>query len=82
MSNDLKIKKIIHEVLKEKNISKEVNNDTNLQELGINSLDLIKVIVSIEEEYSIEFDDSDLLTDRFVDIQSIVAYVETLVIES
>lgn len=48
-----------------------IKNDTDLMNLGINSLLLIEIIVEIEERFSIEVLDDDLTTENFRTIDSI-----------
>lgn len=38
--------------------------DTDIKDLGLNSIDLIKLLVYLETEYDIEFTDEDLLVDK------------------
>lgn len=46
-------------------------NETDIQlsskilDLGLNSIDFIKILVFVEDEFGIEFDDSDLLMEKY-----------------
>ena len=39
----------------------DINNDTSLKELGLDSLDLVEVLMDIEEEFGIEFEDEEMM---------------------
>ena len=47
------------------NMEKVILPDTNLLALGINSIDFIKIIVALEIEFNIEFDEDRLAHDSF-----------------
>ena len=58
--------------LKEDNITFE----TNLGDISLDSLTFIEVIVRIEQEFGIEFDDEDLNIDDCGTIGDVIHYVE------
>ena len=58
--------------LKEDNITFE----TNLGDISLDSLTFIEVIVRIEQEFGIEFDDEDLNIDDWGPIGDVIHYVE------
>ncbi|MDR2044213.1 MAG: acyl carrier protein [Clostridium sp.] len=39
--------------------------DTNLETYGLESIEAIKLVVALEESYGFEFNDEDLLFDKF-----------------
>ena len=49
-----------------KKFHKNVEMDTVLSEIGIDSLDLLDFIVEMEEKYNIKFEDNELLNIRSV----------------
>lgn len=51
------IKNIVENVLGKSNIK----HDQNLKEFGMDSTQFVRIIVSVELEYDIEFEDEDLL---------------------
>ncbi|PEL51563.1 acyl carrier protein [Bacillus wiedmannii] len=53
-----------------------VEKEKNLFSIGMDSMDCIKVIVAIENEFQIEFDDGDIV-EHFESLQSISKYVVT-----
>lgn len=48
-----------------------------LIDLAINSVDYIKIIIDIENEFNIEFDDNDLTPGTFQTIGNMVDYILT-----
>lgn len=70
-------KSILEVVQTELNIDcgKKVYLDTNLYELGVDSISFISLVVALESRFNIEFDDDLLSTSEFSTIQSIIEYV-------
>ncbi|WP_373265141.1 non-ribosomal peptide synthetase [Hungatella hathewayi] len=62
------------------NLNKEVTKEISLEEdiikLGFDSISFINVVVAIENEFSLEFEDDKLLISSFSSIKSILEYVE------
>lgn len=52
-----KVKELIKEMLP---AGTEIDNETLLKDAGINSLSFIKLIVSLEDEFDVEFEDEEL----------------------
>ncbi len=57
----------------ENGITIDVND--KLQELGINSLSFIKIVVSIESAFSVEFDDEYLNFEKFNTVNDLITYI-------
>ncbi len=56
----------------------KITNDTSLREdLQADSLDIVEIIMSIEEEFGIQVDDDDALA--FKTVGDVVAYIEKLI---
>lgn len=53
------------------------DDDADLEQMGINSISFIKIIVQIEMEFDIEFDQNDLRNQRFETLADMVLYVES-----
>lgn len=67
---------IITKVLDESGIKIDsVGIEEKLDDLGINSLSFIKIVVAIEEQFKIEFDDEDLTKIKFKFVKDIINYV-------
>ena len=57
-------------------IAQFVSLDVDFASVGLNSLDVIKLIVTLEETFNIEFDDEMLADNAFSNIRALVEYVE------
>ncbi len=68
--------RIISECLGIQENNEAFNPNTSLFSLGINSIIFIKIIVSIETEFGIEFADDDLDYNRFPNFDSLISYVK------
>lgn len=64
-------------------VSKKMLIDNSaLTEMSINSMDFIKIVVAIENEFDIEFDDDALNSENYVNLKDIGRYIETLLTEN
>ncbi|MBR0232470.1 MAG: HAD-IIIC family phosphatase [Synergistaceae bacterium] len=54
----------------------KINDDTNLIDYGLTSILFIKLIVSLENAFKIEFNDSDLVMSKFETVNNILDIVE------
>lgn len=77
------VEKKIREIL-ERNLGLDVSMEQvglnyDLSNLGINSLNLIKILVDIETEYDFEFEDEVLNYDYFRNLKSLIDYVKAQV---
>lgn len=64
-SGDSVMKSVQEIVQRNSYIDKIISTDDDLRKLGINSLNFIKMIVSIEDEFGIEFPDDALCFDKY-----------------
>lgn len=60
------------EILVEMGITEKFDETTELQELGVNSLQLMELVVRIEEKWDISIDDDDLIGENFETIGTIL----------
>ncbi|GKU80249.1 hypothetical protein L3i20_v246460 [Paenibacillus sp. L3-i20] len=56
--------------------------DMSFIDLGINSIAFIKLIVALEDEFEIEFEDMSLGTENFSTLKSLREYIEVIIKES
>lgn len=67
-----KILKIVIEIM---DIKSQINEEDNLFFLGLDSMNAVKLIVRLEEEFDIEIPDNDLIIEKFDSVHKIYEYV-------
>jgi acyl carrier protein len=60
------------------NIDK-ISSDQYLADIGVNSINFIRMIIEIEQEYDIQFDIDKLGIESFEQVGNFIAYVDKLV---
>lgn len=78
-SIEVRIKEIIKSRLKDQEKINNVNSETPLLSLGIDSILALSILVEIEEEFDIEINDEDLNMDRIRTIRSFAELVGSYV---
>ncbi len=56
--------------------SNEISEDSLLCDLEMTSIDFVKIVIEIETEFNIEFEDEKLQFSEFPTVQSLIDYVE------
>lgn len=70
------MKEAIYYVIKRNiNVSVDINDDTELTEMGIDSVEFITMIIALEEEFNIRFEDMQLVYDNYRTIGQFVSMV-------
>lgn len=59
-----------------KNVDDEAMLNSDFTDLGINSLSFIKLVVAMEEEFDIEFDDTQINYELFGTVKELAAIIE------
>ena len=59
----------------------DVEDNVNLGVYGIDSLTRVQVVVALEDEFGIVFENKDLTQDNFETIQNITRLIEAYVVE-
>jgi iturin family lipopeptide synthetase A len=72
-----KIRDLLYDALEINKQEVIINDEENLSKYGFNSISYIKLIVNIELEFEIEFDDEDLEFSKFINLKSIINYVRS-----
>lgn len=72
---ELKIIELIEDIFEQQGSKVEIHADSKLEEINLVSLDFIKLLVAIENEYNIVFSDDYLVGNFFADVNDIVRYV-------
>jgi acyl carrier protein len=68
-----RVKKVIKEVIGTEEVIRE---DMMLKELGYDSLKNVELVVMLEEEFNIRFDDSQLSQNNFETVSGIIHFVK------
>lgn len=68
---DNEIKDILVELLKNEDL-KNISNEDDLTEYGLDSLQSIELVVLLEEKYSISFAEEDLLLEKISSVKKII----------
>lgn len=51
-----------------------VNETTPFREMGIDSINFVKLVIKIEDEFDIEFEDNMLDVDKIKNLQELISY--------
>ena len=70
----MNIQEQVLEGLKKVVNGKEVTLESNLKELGLDSLDVVDMLMDLEEKFGIEFDNEEMMA--FTVVNDIVAAIE------
>ena len=76
------IKEKTRKILYDMGFSIDSENDVNLLEYGIDSLQFIEFVVSIEEEFDIVIPDEVLLMDNISSLNGFITYIESTIKEN
>ena len=57
----------------------EISADGELRTLGLNSISFIKLVVALEQEFGIEFDDQYLYMDNIKTFGDLVEYIDSTI---
>lgn len=67
------VKKVVMEAIDEE--GKVITEDTSIvDELGLDSLDIVEMLMALEEEFDISIDDS--IAEKFVKVSDVIDYIE------
>ena len=69
---------IVHEILERRDISRRILADDDLREAGLNSLDIVNLMLAVEAEFDLKIPDADMTLRHFRSISAIEALVASL----
>lgn len=69
---------VVQRLLAERSISRPVGSDDDLREVGLTSLDMVNVMLSIEAEFSLEIPEIEITPANFRSISTISRLVTAL----
>ena len=75
-SMECKIKEKLNKLLKETTPAEEIQIDSRLDDIGVDSVTFIQFVVALEAEYKIEFGVDDLNFHKFTTVRDVCKYVE------
>lgn len=70
-------KYLVNELKNYMQLNSNITLNQNLFDIGLDSLSLISLIIDIENNYKFEFDDSDMVLEKFSTIESIIKLVDS-----
>lgn len=73
-----KIADIVHQLLKQRSIDRDFQFQDNLLDVGLTSLDMTNLILSVEAEFSIRFPDRVITPANFMSVATIARLVRDL----
>ena len=69
---------IVHDILERRSISRPILVDEDLREIGLNSLDLVNLMLSVEAEFDLKIPESEMTLRNFRSIAAIRVLVASL----
>jgi len=69
---------VVRELLKRRSITRAVPVDEDLREAGLNSLDMVNLMLAVEAEFDLKIPDADMTLGNFRSISAIDALVVSL----
>ena len=69
---------IVHEILQRRGIGRPILIDEDLRDVGLNSLDMVNLMLSVEAEFALKIPDTDMTLRNFRSISAIDALVASL----
>lgn len=71
---------VVCRLLRERSISRAVGSDDDLREVGLSSLDMVNLMLSIEAEFDLEIPEIDISPANFRSISTIRSLITALLI--
>jgi acyl carrier protein len=69
---------VVQRLLAERSISRAVNSNDDLREVGLTSLDMVNLMLSVEAEFDLEIPETDITPANFRSISTISRLVTEL----
>ena len=69
---------LVREILERRSISRDILPDDDLREAGLNSLDMVNLMLAVEAEFDLKIPDADMTLGNFRSISAIDALVVSL----
>jgi acyl carrier protein len=69
---------IVREILERRSVSRQILPDDDLREAGLNSLDMVNLMLAVEAEFDLKIPDADMTLRNFRSISAIEVLVDSL----
>jgi acyl carrier protein len=69
---------IVREILERRSVSRQILPDDDLREAGLNSLDMVNLMLAVEAEFDLKIPDADMTLRNFRSISAIEVLVASL----
>jgi acyl carrier protein len=69
---------IVREILERRGVSRNILPDDDLREAGLNSLDMVNLMLAVEAEFDLKIPDADMTLRNFRSISAIEALVVSM----
>jgi acyl carrier protein len=69
---------IVREILERRSISRDILPDDDLREAGLNSLDMVNLMLAVEAEFDLKIPDAEMTLRNFRTISAIEALVVSM----
>jgi len=69
---------LVHEILARRSVSRKILIEADLREIGLNSLDLVNLMLSVEGEFGLKIPDAEMTLRNFQSIAAIDALVRSM----
>lgn len=73
------MKELIYKVIQNNKKNLDINDNTTFAELGIDSIEFIEIIIALEEEFNIRFEDMQLVYDNYQTVGQMVCTVQQII---
>lgn len=80
MNTKERIIEIITKLTGDECVSERLNQNDNLTQFGLDSVSFIKLVVSLEAEFDIEFEDEALDYNNYISFKMLCDYVENKIV--
>ncbi len=72
----MNIEKKVHAILHDRSSKERFTNNDNLQELGLDSLDMVTLLLEVEDTFGITLDESDMNPYDLQTVEDVIHLVE------
>lgn len=56
----------------------DISLNSSFEEMGIDSIEFVKILLSLEEEFDVEFEEQYMLSSTYKEVNGLVRYIESV----